>query len=98
LSINNLGTSGLNESNHYLVYAPDPTWTNYFPGTSTNFFLAGPSAKTSGVWTFNLKIHTNTPPDFYFLRSQMAGYDSNHRRWSQQEDFYLEVVAPEASP
>ena len=93
LSINNLGSSGLKDSSHHLVYDPDPAWTNYFPGTGTNFFLAGPSASIPAIWTFRLTIRTNTPPDLYLLRTQVAGYDSSHRRWSQPEDFYLQVVA-----
>ena len=97
LSLSNLGSSGFKDGHDHLVYTPDPTWTNYFPRTATNFFLAGPSAKTPAVWTFNLRIQTNTPSDVYFVKTQMAGYDSNHRRWSQQENFYLQVVAPEAS-
>jgi hypothetical protein len=98
LGLSNLGSSGLKDSRHHLLYAPDPTWTSYFPGTATNFFLAGPSAKTPAAWTFNLRIHTNTPSDVYFVKTQIAGYDLQHRRWSQQENFYLQVVAPEASP
>ena len=97
LSISNLGSGGVNDTNHHLAYVPDPTWTNYFPGTSTNFFLAGPSAKAPEVWTFNLRTQTNTPPDLYLLKTHMAGNDPNHRRWSQQEDFCLQVVAPDAS-
>lgn len=95
LNINNLGSGGLNDTNHHLVYAPDSAWTNYFPGTTTNFFMAGPTAKSPAVWTFNLEIQTNTPSDVYLLRTQMAGYDSNHRKWSQQEDLCLQVVAPD---
>lgn len=95
LSISNLGTGGLNDTNHHLVYSPDYAWTKYFPGTSTNFFLAGPTAKSPAVWTFNLEIQTNTPSDVCLLRTQMAGYDSNHRKWSQQEDLCLQVVAPD---
>ncbi len=94
LNISSLEAGGIDNTNHHLAFAPDPTWTNYFPGTSTNFFMAGPSAKVPAVWTFYLFIRTNTPPDFYVLKSQIAGYDADHRKWSQQEEFCLQVTEP----
>ena len=38
-------------------------------------------------------VKTNTPADFYTINSQMAGYDAASKMWSQQESFYIQVVA-----
>lgn len=92
LNINNLGAGGINNSNNHLICTPDPTWTSYFPGTSTNFFMAGCATTCPNVWTFNLAIKTNTPADFYALNTQMAGSYSS-TMWSQQESIYVQVVA-----
>jgi hypothetical protein len=95
LNINNLDAGGVNPSSNHLAYTPDPAWTPYFPGTSTNFFMAGCASKSPEVWTFNLVVKTNTPADFYTVNSQMAGNYSS-TMWSQQESFYVQVVAPAA--
>jgi len=93
LSINNLGAGGVYHSNDHLVCIPDPTWSDYFPGTATNFFMIGPATVSPNLWTFNLLVKTNTPADFYTVKSQMAGYDASSQMWSQQETFYVQVVA-----
>ena len=98
LNINSLGTGGVNNSNNHMVCTADPTWTSYFPGTATNFFLAGPSTTDPDIWTFHLAVKSNTPPDYYMLKSQMAGYDSFSRMWSQPESFYVQVVASAPQP
>jgi hypothetical protein len=95
LNINNLGAGGVNNSSNHLAYSADPNWTSYFPGTTTNFFMAGCATNSPNLWTFNLMVKTNTPADFYTVNSQMAGYYSS-TMWSQQESFYVQVVA--ASP
>ena len=94
LNVNNLGAGGVNDSSDHLACVPDPTWASYFPGTSTNFYLAGCSSTSPEVWTFNLAVKTNTPADFYALNTQMAGYDAASQMWSQQETFYVQVVSP----
>jgi hypothetical protein len=97
LNINNLDLGGINGGGDHLAYTADPAWTHYFPGTTTNFFMAGCATKSPELWTFNLVVKTNTPTDIYEVHSQMAGaYAST--RWSQQESFYVQVVAgrPEA--
>jgi hypothetical protein len=93
MSMNNLDAGSVNNSSDYLAYNADPTWSSYFPGTSTNFFMAGPTGTSPDLWTFNLVVKTNTPADFYMIKTQMAGYDSASRMWSQQESFYVQVVA-----
>jgi len=93
LNINNLGAGGVNHSTDHLICTPDPAWTSYFPGTSTNFFMAGPASASPNFWTFNLAVKTNTPADFYTINSQMAGYDAASEMWSQQEFFYVQVMA-----
>ncbi len=93
LNINNLGAGGVNNSSDHLDCTADPTWTSYFPGTTTNFFMAGPASTSPNLWTFNLAVKTNTPADFYTINSQMAGYDATSQMWSQQESFYVQVVA-----
>jgi hypothetical protein len=98
LNINNLATGGVNSSSNHMVCTADPAWTSYFPGTATNFFLAGPSATNPDLWTFNLAVKTNTPPDYYELKTQMAGYDAASTMWSQQESFYVQVVAVAQAP
>jgi hypothetical protein len=90
LSINNLSAGGVNNSNHHLACIADPTWSSYFAGTTTNFFMAGPTTTSPHLWTFNLVVKTNTPADFYTVKSQMAGYDSASHMWSQQEFFYVQ--------
>ena len=91
LNINNLAAGGVNNSSNHLAYTADPAWTHYFPGTATNFFMAGCASSSPKVWTFNLVVRTNTPADFYTVNSQMAGYYSS-TMWSQQESFYVQVV------
>jgi hypothetical protein len=93
LNINNLGGGGVNNSSDDLACAPDPTWSSYFSGTTSNFFMAGPASTSPELWTFNLAVKTNTPADFYTIKSQMAGYDAASQMWSQQESFYVEVMA-----
>jgi hypothetical protein len=93
LNINNLGAGGVNSSSDHMDCTADPTWTSYFPGTTTNFFMAGPASTSPNLWTFNLVVKTNTPADFYTINSQMAGYDAASEMWSQQESFYVQVVA-----
>ena len=92
LNINNLDAGGINNSSDHLAYTADPAWTHYFPGTTTNFFMAGCATNSPNLWTFNLVVKTNTPADFYTVNSQMAGYYSS-TMWSQQESFYVQVVA-----
>jgi len=92
VNINNLDAGGVNRSSDHLGYTADPAWTHYFPGTSTNFFMAGCASSSPELWTFNLVVKTNTPADFYTVNSQMAGYYSS-TMWSQQESFYVQVVA-----
>jgi hypothetical protein len=77
LNINNLDAGGVNNSSDHLAYAADPNWTSYFPGTATNFFMAGCATTSPHLWTFNLVVKTNTPADFYTVNSQMAGYYSS---------------------
>jgi hypothetical protein len=92
LNLNNLDAGGANNSSDHLAYTADPAWTHYFPGTSTNFFMAGCATTSPDRWTFNLVVKTNTPADFYTINSQIAGdYGSTMR--SQQESFYVQVVA-----
>jgi hypothetical protein len=99
LNINNLDAEGVNNSSDHLAYTADPTWTSYFPGTTTNFFMAGCATNSPTLRTFNLVVKTNTPADFYALKTQMAGFYSSIL-WSQQESFYVQVVAaaPPAPP
>ena len=92
LNINNLDAGGVNNSSDHLAYTADPAWTHYFPGTTTNFFMAGCATNSPDLWTFNLVVKTNTPADFYTINSQMAGYYAS-TMWSQQESFYVQVVA-----
>jgi len=94
LNINNLDAGGVGNSGNHLAYTADPAWTSYFPGTTTNFFMVGCATTSPDLWTFNLVLKTNTPPDFYMIQTQMAGYDSASIMWSQQESFYVQVVAP----
>ncbi|HXR08770.1 MAG TPA: hypothetical protein VN765_15640 [Candidatus Acidoferrum sp.] len=93
LNINNLDAAGVNNSSNHMAYTADPAWSSYFPGTTTNFFMVGCSTTCPHVWTFNLVVKTNTPTDFYLVHTQMAGYDSASAMWSQQESFYVQVVA-----
>ena len=72
--------------------------SSYFAGTTTNFFMAGPTTTSPHLWTFNLVVKPNTPADFYTVKSQMAGYDSASHMWSQQEFFYVQVVAAPPVP
>jgi hypothetical protein len=92
LNIDNLDAGGVNNSSNHLVYTADPAWTHYFPGTTTNFFMAGCATNSPDLWTFNLVVKTNTPSDFYTINSQMAGYYGS-TMWSQQESFYVQVMA-----
>jgi hypothetical protein len=94
LNINNLDAGGVSNSSNHLVYTADPSWTHYFPGTTTNFFMAGCATQSPDLWTFNLVVKTNTPAGFYMVNSQMAGYYSS-TMWAQQESFYVQVLAPE---
>ena len=55
--------------------------------------MVGCATTSPDVWTFNLVVKTNTPADFYTVHTQMAGYDSASTMWSQQESFYVQVVA-----
>jgi hypothetical protein len=96
LNVNNLGAGGVNSGSDHLACTPDPAWTSYFPGTATNFFMAGPASIAPNVWTFSLAVKTNTPADFYTINSQMAGYSADSEMWSQQESFYVQVAAPAA--
>jgi hypothetical protein len=91
LNINNLDAGGVNNSSDHLAYTADPKWTSYFPGTTTNFLMAGCATNSPNLWTFNLVVKTTTPADFYTVNSQMAGYYSS-TMWSQQESFYVQVV------
>jgi hypothetical protein len=93
LNINNLGAAGVNNSSDHMTCTPDPSWTSYFPGTTTNFFMVGCATTSPNLWSFNLVVKTNTPADYYLVQTQMAGYDSAAVMWSQQESFYVQVVA-----
>ena len=93
LSINNLGGSGVNNSSDVMACTPDPAWTSYFPGTTTNFYMLGCMTTSPQTCIFNLVVKTNTPADFYTVNSQMAGYSSSNTMWSQQVSFYVQVVA-----
>jgi hypothetical protein len=93
LNLNNFGAGGVKQSTNHLFCTTDPAWTSYFPGTTTNFFMAGPASTSPDLWTFNLVVKTNTPADFYTINSQMAGYDAASEMWSQQESFYVQVIA-----
>src|SRR5271165_2649974 len=44
LNINNLAAGGVNNGSNHMDCTPDPAWTSYFPGTPTNFFMAGPAS------------------------------------------------------
>jgi hypothetical protein len=96
LNINNLGAGGVDNGSNHMACTPDPAWANYFPGTTTNFFMVGCATASPDLWTFNLVVETNTPADFYMVKAQMAGYDSASTMWSQQESFYVQVVAAAA--
>jgi len=92
LNINNLDAGGVNNSTDHLAYTADPSWTSYFPGTTTNFFMAGCATTSPKLWSFNMVVKTNTPADFYTIKAQMAGSYSS-TMWAQQESFYVQVVA-----
>jgi hypothetical protein len=92
LNLNNFDAGGVNNGSDHLAYTADPAWTHYFPGTSTNFYMAGCATTSPDRWTFNLVVKTNTPADFYTINSQMAGYYAS-TMWCQQESFYVQVVA-----
>ena len=94
LNINNLDAPGVDNNSDHMACTADPAWSSYFPGTTTNFFMVGCTTTSPDLWTFNLVVKTNTPPDFYTIQTQMAGYDSASIMWSQQESFYVQVVAP----
>jgi hypothetical protein len=92
LNLNDFDAGGVNNGSDHLAFTADPAWTHYFPGTTTNFYMAGCATTSPDRWTFNLVVKTNTPADFYTINSQMAGaYAST--MWSQQESFYVQVVA-----
>lgn len=93
LNINSLGAGGVVNNSDHMAYKADPTWSPYFPGTTTNFFMLGCMTASPELWTFKLIVETNTPADFYLVQTQMAGYDSASSMWSQQESFYVQVVA-----
>jgi hypothetical protein len=93
LNINNLNGGGVDNSSDHMNCTADSNWTSFFPGTSTNFFMAGPASISPNLWTFNLTVKTNTPADFYTINSQMAGVDAASEMWSQQESFYVQVIA-----
>jgi hypothetical protein len=93
LTINNLGSGGFSNAAHHLVFTPDPTWTSRSSGT---YFTVGPTGISPDLWTFNLLVQTNTPLDFYTVQAQMAGFDSGALLWSQQESFYVQVMAATA--
>jgi len=93
LNINNLGAGGVYNGSDHMAYTPDGNWAIYFPGTSTNFYMVGCTTTSPELWNFNLAVKTNTPADFYTVQTQMAGYDSADTMWSQQETFYVQVVA-----
>jgi len=92
LNLNNLDAGGVQNSSNHLAYTADPAWTHYFPGTTTNFFMAGCATNSPDLWTFNLVVKTNRPTGFYAINSQMAGYYGS-TMWSQQESFYVRFVA-----
>ena len=93
LNINDLGAGGVNNHSDHMTCTSDPMWSDYFAGSATNFFMVGPTTTSPYLWTFNLVVKTNTPADFYKIQSQMAGYDSASHMWSQQEPFYVQVLA-----
>jgi hypothetical protein len=93
LNINSLDAAGVNNRSDHMACTADPAWTDYFPGTTTNFFMVGCATTSPALSTFKLVVKTNTPADFYMLQTQMAGYDSASGMWSQQESFYVQVVA-----
>ncbi len=88
LVLNQLNGSGLSNTTHHLVFTPDPTWSDY-----GGYYAVEPTT-TLQKWIFNLTLASNTPPDIYPIEAQMAGKDANKTRWSQVQDFYIQVVAP----
>jgi hypothetical protein len=93
LNLNSLDAGGVNNGSNHMAYTADPAWSSYFPGTATNFFMVGCTTNCPDTWAFTLAVKTNTPADFYMVQTQMAGYDSASVMWSQQESFYVQVVA-----
>ncbi len=87
VTMNNLSGAGLSNSANHLTFTADPAWVN-----QGGYFTVGP-VDNAQPWTFNLAVAAGTPADFYSVQTQIAGKDSGGQRWSQQETFYVQVMA-----
>lgn len=86
LALVNLGAGGLGNVANKLVYSADTSWAK-----RSSYYSVGPST-SNRAWTFRLGVQAGTPPDVYLLQMRMAGTGGG--RWSQEERFYVQVVAP----
>lgn len=93
LTINNLTGAGVYSAADHLGFTADPTWTSRSSGT---YFTEGPIATSPNLWTFNLAVQASTPADIYSVQTQMAGKDIDLTRWSQVENFYVQVASASA--
>ena len=93
LSLLNLSVAGNANPTNRLSFTGDPAWANRVQA-SVNWFTIGPTNPVPRLWTHNLTVRTNTPVDLYLVQVQMAGNDEFSIRWSQLEDFYIQVLTP----
>ena len=89
LNFNSPTNGGFNHSADMLSYTRDATWDSWAGATC---FTVGPTTNNPALWTFNLGIGSNTPPDIYLMKTIMAGVDDNSVPWSQVEFYYLQVL------
>ena len=93
-----------NDLSNFLIWMEDNlggnVWTRqevanppYF--TKDNGNNGGLPPEDAGVFTFDLLVNADTPPDFYDLEFAVAGKEGG--LWYEDEHFYLEVL-PEPSP
>ena len=93
LSLLNLRVAGNANPTNRLSYTGDPAWANRLKA-SVNWFTIGPISTVPRLWTNNITILSNTPPDLYLVQVQMAGTGFDSFQWSQLEDFYIRVLTP----
>lgn len=89
LNFNSPTNGGFDLSADRLSYTPGATWDRWAGGT---YFTVGPTTNDPAVWTFNLGIGSNTPPDIYLMKTIMAGVDDSYVPWSQVEFYYVQVL------
>lgn len=84
IALRGLSGGGLADQAHHLVFTPDAGWSS-----AADYFYVPSSTVWPRDWSYELALAPTTPPDYYALRSTVAGKGGG--LWSDTELFYVWV-------